>query len=278
MADIFISYARADQDMARRLADAVRALGYSVWWDQDLPPHLSYGDVITREIGSAAATIVIWSRAAAASEWVRAEADLARNARKLVQTAIDDTDPPLPFNQIQFASLAGWQGEGADPEHPGWRKVRDSLAALSGREASPAEALSNPAPPAPAPDAAAPARRPPRPWIAALAVLAAFAAAAALAFAWLGTGGTEAGPDPVPAASPAAPAGEGAPAEPIAAPAEDQVEPLAAPPPHLRPDAAPAPTAAPRPVPPRLVRWCANAGRDTLRCRRLREQGRLDPR
>lgn len=145
MADIFISYAREDQEVASRLADAVRGLDYSVWWDQDLPPHLSYGDVITREIAGAAATIVIWSRAAAASEWVRAEADLARNARKLVQTAIDDTIPPLPFNQIQFASLAGWGGEG-DPDHPGWRKVRFSLAELSGRAAV-TDSLSDPSPP-----------------------------------------------------------------------------------------------------------------------------------
>jgi hypothetical protein len=81
---------------------------------------------------------------------VRAEADLARNEKKLIQTVIDDCTPPLPFNQIQFAALGDWSGE---ETHPGWRKVRASLAALCGP--APAEAAARivepvpKAPPAP---------------------------------------------------------------------------------------------------------------------------------
>jgi len=138
--DLFISYARTDRNLVRRLADAVAALGYAVWWDEELPAHLSYGEVITQKIGEAKATLVVWSRDSAASEWVRAEADMARNQKKLIQTAIDDCTPPLPFNQIQYAALGDWTGEA---EHPGWRKVRTSLAALCGP--APA-ALSGPAP------------------------------------------------------------------------------------------------------------------------------------
>jgi hypothetical protein len=33
MADIFISYASVDRPVARRLADALEARGWSVWWD-----------------------------------------------------------------------------------------------------------------------------------------------------------------------------------------------------------------------------------------------------
>ena len=129
MVDLFISYSRSNRDVVRRLADAVTALGYIVWWDEELPAHLSYGEVITAKIGEAKATLVVWSREAAASEWVRAEADMARNQKKLIQTAIDDCTPPLPFNQIQYAALGDWTG---DADHPGWRKVRASLAALCG--------------------------------------------------------------------------------------------------------------------------------------------------
>ena len=138
MVDLFISYARTDRDLVRRLAEAVTALGYAAWWDEELPAHLSYGEVITQKIGEAKATLVVWSRDSAASEWVRAEADMARNQKKLIQTAIDDCMPPLPFNQIQYAALGDWAGEA---DHPGWRKVRTSLAALCGpapREAGPA--------------------------------------------------------------------------------------------------------------------------------------------
>ena len=133
MVDVFISYSRNDLAAVTRLAEAVEAEGYEVWWDADLPPHLSYGDVITAKIGMAKAAIVVWSQASVASEWVRAEADMARNQKKLVQTALDNVMPPLPFNQIQFAEIGGWRGE---PDHPGWRKVKASLAELCGRDAT----------------------------------------------------------------------------------------------------------------------------------------------
>ena len=133
MVDVFISYARENQGFAQRIAEAVRREGYSVFWDDDLPPHLSYGEVITEKIGDAKAAIVVWSHEAAESEWVRAEADLARSQKKLIQTSIDDRLPPMPFNQIQFASIGDWNGEA---DHPGWRKVRASLAALAGGDAA----------------------------------------------------------------------------------------------------------------------------------------------
>jgi len=148
MVDVFISYSRDNKARVADIAAAVTAAGYDVWWDAELPPHRSYSDVITEKIGSAKAAIVVWSHLSAQSEWVRAEADVARNQKKLVQTAIDDVMPPLPFNQIQFADLSDWHGE---TDHRGWRKVLMSLEELCGREAA------VPAPPlTPAPKAAPP--------------------------------------------------------------------------------------------------------------------------
>lgn len=127
--DVFISYSRRDQQMVALLARAIEAEGYEVWWDAELPPHQSYGDVITAKIGGTRAALVVWSEEAVKSQWVRAEADMARNQGKLIQTALQDVMPPLPFNQIQYAELGGWRGE---PDHPGWRKVKMSLADLCG--------------------------------------------------------------------------------------------------------------------------------------------------
>ena len=129
MVDVFLSYSRKDKEPVARLARAIEDEGYDVWWDAELPPHQSYGDVITSKITEAKAAIVVWSDDAAASEWVRAEADMARNQRKLVQTALGDIMPPLPFNQIQYADIGDWKGEA---DHPGWRKVTASLADLCG--------------------------------------------------------------------------------------------------------------------------------------------------
>lgn len=159
--DVFISYSRADKEKVGMLARMIANEGYDVWWDADLPPHMSYGDVITAKIGAAKAAVVVWSETAAQSEWVRAEADVARNQKKLIQTSLDDFLPPLPFNQIQYALLQDWQGEA---DHVGWKKVKQSLIALCGaREANdtgeveitPA-AIGAAAPPPPAPPPASP--------------------------------------------------------------------------------------------------------------------------
>ena len=75
MVDVFISYSRENKARVADIAAAVTAAGYDVWWDAELPPHRSYGDVITEKIGYAKAAIVVWSHASAQSEWVRAEAD-----------------------------------------------------------------------------------------------------------------------------------------------------------------------------------------------------------
>jgi hypothetical protein len=145
MVDVFISYSRSDQPMVAMLAHAVEAAGYQVWWDAELPPHQSYGDVITDKIANAKAAIVVWSAGAVKSEWVRAEADMARNQRKLIQTALDNVTPPLPFNQIQYAEMGDWRGE---DDHPGWRKVKLSLAELCGQRGT-AEPSTRPIPPPP---------------------------------------------------------------------------------------------------------------------------------
>lgn len=127
MSDIFVSYARPDEAQARAIAEALRGLGYSVWLDDQLPVHRAYSDVIEERLQAAKAVVVAWSADAARSQWVRAEADVAREAGTLVQLSLDGVMPPLPFNQIQCANLTGWSRGGAEP---GWRKVVASVADL----------------------------------------------------------------------------------------------------------------------------------------------------
>lgn len=132
MADIFLSYAREDQAVARRVARALQTAGFELWWDADLPAHRAYSEVIERNLEEAKAVVVLWSATAGKSQWVRAEADFARNAGKLVQANIDGTLPPMPFNQIQCANLHGWR---SGTSHPGWAKLQASVQALvSGEE------------------------------------------------------------------------------------------------------------------------------------------------
>jgi class 3 adenylate cyclase/tetratricopeptide (TPR) repeat protein len=127
MADVFISYARSTVSHARAIARELRAAGYSVWLDEDLPTHRAYSRVIEEQLDAARAALVIWSADAAASDWVRSEANRAREAHKLVQVLVDQTPVPMPFDQTQYAILAGWSGASDDPA---WRKTLATIAEL----------------------------------------------------------------------------------------------------------------------------------------------------
>ncbi len=130
MSEIFLSYERLSASQAQTVARALRALGYGVWLDDELPAHRAYEEVIKEQLHSAKAVVVIWSAEAAKSEWVRSEANQAREAHKLVQLTIDNAPLPMPFDQIQCADMNGWTG---DLNWSGWRKVLLSIAELTGR-------------------------------------------------------------------------------------------------------------------------------------------------
>ena len=127
MSQIFISYARSTEPSAHLIAESLRAMGYGVWRDDELPAHRAYSEVLEQRLRAAKAVVVIWSADAVKSQWVRAEADLARQQGTLVQLSLDGALPPLPFNQINCIDLAGWSGNTAAP---GWRKITSAVAEL----------------------------------------------------------------------------------------------------------------------------------------------------
>jgi TolB-like protein len=143
MADVFISYARATEAEAVAMTEALRAAGISVWRDDSLPAHRPYADVIEEHLRAAKAVLVLWSAEATKSQWVRAEADLARHLGTLVQLNLDGAHLPLPFNQIPAVNLIGWRGNTAAPA---WQEVLDAIAALRGGPAPVPAPVSHAAP------------------------------------------------------------------------------------------------------------------------------------
>ena len=141
MADVFLSYARPSLNDAMRIADCLRSSGYSVWYDESLPAHRAYSDVIAEQLDAASAVLVLWSGEAAASQWVRSEANRARETGRLVQLRLDEARLPMPFDQIQCADLRRWRG---DCDAAGWRTVVGSIGALAGEAPSSARAASKP--------------------------------------------------------------------------------------------------------------------------------------
>ena len=131
MADVFISYARTDSAAARLLAQELRSSGHSVWFDEEIPANRAYSDVISEQLDQAKAVVVLWSADAAASHWVRSEANRARENGTLVQLRLDSTRLPMPFDQIQCLDFHCWRG---DRQSPSWRRLSDTIADLVGAE------------------------------------------------------------------------------------------------------------------------------------------------
>ena len=58
MADVFISYAKADRPLALKLAAMLEAEGWKVWWDTSLTIGDDFRNEIMTEVGRARAVIV----------------------------------------------------------------------------------------------------------------------------------------------------------------------------------------------------------------------------
>ena len=63
MADLFVSYARADKVRVAPLVAALEAEGWSVWWDPAITPGQEFDDVIARALELARAVVVVWTPA-----------------------------------------------------------------------------------------------------------------------------------------------------------------------------------------------------------------------
>ena len=111
MIDLFLSYARPDQEWVKRLAETLAADGWRVWWDRDIPPGASFQRAISGALEEARCVTVIWSNAALQSDWVVAEASRARDRSVLVPILKERVLLPVPFNIMQSVDFCDWQGE-----------------------------------------------------------------------------------------------------------------------------------------------------------------------
>ena len=116
MNDIFLSYDSSDRAIAQKYADALESLGWSVWWDREIPLGKAFDQVIEKELNAARCVIVLWSKEAARSRWVKTEAAAAADRECLIPVLIEDVAIPFEFKRIQTAMLMNWHGDAADPE------------------------------------------------------------------------------------------------------------------------------------------------------------------
>lgn len=148
MADIFISYARADAAVARRFAEAFEAQGFSVWWDVALRSGETFDEAIEQALKAAKAVVVLWSATSVGSRWVRTEATIADRKGTLAPVMIDRCERPILFELTHTTDLAHWQGDLRDPA---WGSLLTDVRKLVDVRAEPQAARATA--PAPARDA-----------------------------------------------------------------------------------------------------------------------------
>ncbi len=127
MADVFISYAREDRNSAEKLAHALEAHGWSVWWDRDILPGKDFSAVISAEIAAARSVVVLWSKASVASHWVRDEAHEGLERNVLVPVLLDGSEPPMGYRAFQGVDLKDWE---PGREHLGFTQLIEAITAL----------------------------------------------------------------------------------------------------------------------------------------------------
>jgi formylglycine-generating enzyme required for sulfatase activity len=135
MADIFLSYARADLERVRPLIQAFERLGWSVWWDFNIRAGSQFDRDIEKALKDVACVVVVWSKHSVDSDWVRAEASYGLDRRPLVSVSIDDNiDLPIRFTLVHTESLAHWDGT---EQSASFLKVKAALESIIGAKALP---------------------------------------------------------------------------------------------------------------------------------------------
>lgn len=150
VADVFLSYSRADRPKAEQVAKALEAEGFTVWWDKVLRAGQTYDEVTEGMLRDAKVVVVLWSEVSVKSKWVRAEATLGERTSAVIPAMIQDADRPIMFELTQTADLIGWDG---DRDEVRWKQfVADIQLALGSQTEDEAETAA----PAPTPVASAP--------------------------------------------------------------------------------------------------------------------------
>ena len=114
MTDIFFSYKSDDRERVRPVRDAFAALGFDVFWDQQVPAGVDWDSWIRRHLAESKCAIVFWSSASAASDNVRHEATVAKQQGKLVAALLEPLTAaqfPMGMYSQQAANLVDWRGD-----------------------------------------------------------------------------------------------------------------------------------------------------------------------
>jgi len=131
MADVFVSYSRSDKARVSPLVAAIKAKGWSVWWDPSIAAGQQFDDQIEAELQAASAVLVVWTPTSVASRWVRGEARDAAERDVLVPVRFENARLPIDARAIQTTDLDDW---GEDPASAPFQDLLRALGTLIERQ------------------------------------------------------------------------------------------------------------------------------------------------
>ena len=127
MADLFVSYARADRPRVAPLVAALEAEGWSVWWDPEIAPGQEFDHLIGEELEKARAVVTVWTPTSVISRWVRGEAREAADRGVLAPVRFENAHLPIDLRAIHTTDLDSW---GENPQGPAFRELVRALRTL----------------------------------------------------------------------------------------------------------------------------------------------------
>ena len=96
--DIFLSYRRADQALARELVAALEARGVGVWWDQKIAAGVDWRDAIVENLMDSDMLVILFSEDCNQSKQLKKELALADDMdTDVIPVLIEDTKPKGHF-------------------------------------------------------------------------------------------------------------------------------------------------------------------------------------
>jgi hypothetical protein len=109
--DVFVSYAREDAAVAAKLANYLKTIGISVFWDADIRNGEDFHAKLDTKLGGVRCVLVLWSQNSINSDWVLNEADFGKSRQVLVAARLDDCQLPVGFRRLNADDLTNWLGD-----------------------------------------------------------------------------------------------------------------------------------------------------------------------
>ena len=143
--DVFLSYRRADQAIARALVEALEARGVGVWWDQKIEAGTDWRDAIVENLVESDMLVILFSEECNASKQLKKEMALADDMDKdVIPVLIEDTKPKGHF--LYELAARNWLQVFPNPESK-ITELADKLTGLAAK--SPGGLEGTPTSPAP---------------------------------------------------------------------------------------------------------------------------------